>query len=121
MDKLNESYVVTLVDKGEDHLRAVADDGVHGIANCQFPRDWHGISRYDKSNNGRKFEVDKLHWTGKFYRVAPSDIISEVTNNDNEKAKINQKDDTNTKQNTTMQDDEKNNDSIVDFDWGKMF
>jgi len=79
MDKLNESYVVTLVDRGGDHLKAIADDGIHGIANCQFPRDWHGISRYDKSNHGRKFEVDNLRWTGKFYRVAPIDIIKELT------------------------------------------
>lgn len=122
MNKLNESYVVTLVDRGGDHLKVVADDGTHGVANCQFPREWHGISRYDKSNYGRKFVVDNLHWTGKFYRVTPSDIISEVTNDNNEKAKINQKDDnTNTKQNITAQDNVKNDDAIVAFDWDKMF
>lgn len=74
------SYIVTLErDYKKDHLRAVADDGIHGRANCKFPRVWRGISRYDMSNEGKQFEVSNLNWGNNCYSVSANDIIKEIT------------------------------------------
>lgn len=79
------SYVVTLEnDYKKDHLRAVADDGINGLANCQFPKSWNGISREDFSNEGTQFEVSRLNWNGRCYRVNAADIIRVINSEEAE-------------------------------------
>lgn len=118
MNKLNENFIVTLIDKGGDHLKAVADDGVHGTANCQFPREWKGISRLDFHNVGKQFEVRNLNWTGKFYRVTAADVIREVSNQQaaQQPAPQAQQPAPQT-QPPVMQTNDKPEAEITDFDW----
>ena len=55
-------YKVAIV---SDHgrLRAMADDGIHGLAYVAFP---NNLRQFE----GQHYEVDQLIWNGKNYRVA---------------------------------------------------
>ena len=58
----NKKYVVYIVsDKGR--LRAMSDDGEHGVAFVAFP---NNLRQFE----GQHYEVDQLIWNGKNYRVA---------------------------------------------------
>lgn len=58
----NRKYMVGIVsDKGR--LRAMSDDGEHGVAFVAFP---NNLRQYE----GQQYEVDQLIWNGKNYRVA---------------------------------------------------
>lgn len=55
-------YMVGIVlDKGR--LRAMSNDGVHGVAFVAFP---NNLRQFE----GQRYEVDQLIWNGKNYRVA---------------------------------------------------
>ena len=58
----NGKYVVTIVSNG-GRLRALATDGTNPAAWVAFPNDLRTVE-------GQKYEVDKLIWNGKNYRVA---------------------------------------------------
>ena len=58
------SNIVTIVyDRKAHKLRARADDGVNGEANVAFPNNL-------RTTAGQQYEVDKLIWNGKNYRVS---------------------------------------------------
>ena len=53
--------VAIVLDKGK--LRAMGDDGVHGLAFVAFP---NNLREFE----GQHYEVDQLIWNGKNYRVS---------------------------------------------------
>jgi hypothetical protein len=59
-------YIVTIVyDRSKGKLRAQADDGIHGVGYVAFPNSY-------RTSSGQKYEVEKLIWNGKNYRVSGS-------------------------------------------------
>ena len=65
LEKCKENATTGIVtieyDNKKHSFRAYSNDGIHGKANVSFPNDL----RIPNS----QYEVEKLIWTGKFYRV----------------------------------------------------
>ena len=73
------SYLVILVKpQFGDKLKAITDDGVHGIHNCSFPVVFNNKSRLNWSNVGTTYEVENIDWNGKFYELDVENIIREL-------------------------------------------
>ena len=58
---VKDSTVEIVYDYKKHEYRAQADDGYHGKAWVQFPKDLR--------QDGKRYKVDELIWTGKNYRI----------------------------------------------------
>lgn len=98
----NKNIVTIVYDNTAHKLRARADDGIHGEANVAFPNTL-------RVHSGLQYEVEKLIWNGKNYRVSGEItpiINSGVTKTLNINEKINKE---NFKMNFTSVFEELNN------------
>ena len=86
---VNSNIVTIDYDTRKHKLRALADDGVHGLGNVAFPNNL-------RNRPGQQYEVETLTWNGKNYRasgrITPIPINSVAnTQNINENTKENPK------------------------------